>query len=158
MTPNSTKLMVAFDDAPVLWDTVTGHETVIRDGSKPGAGPIAKHCVMLFDIADMNCKQPLAGCDDNAMATAVSPGGNRGAAADLDGTVRVWLVPSGRELLQLTPGSVDITSMAFSPNGETIAVASNRTGVDGTVISLFDARDGRITHRLSSPQNIRSVA
>ena len=52
-----------------------------------------------------------------------------------DGTVKVWDVETGREVLTLTEHTGEVTSITFSPDGERI-VSSSRD----TTVKVWDAR------------------
>jgi WD40 repeat protein len=64
---------------------------------------------------------------------AFSPDGQTLAAADIDGTVRLWSPRSRRQLGR--PLTANSRTVAFSPDGETLATGN----IDGTV-QLWDAR------------------
>jgi WD40 repeat protein len=65
---------------------------------------------------------------------AISPCGNRLATASADGTVKIWDLPTGQELLTLPcPGAVG--RIAFSPDGLRLAART----LEGDVL-LWDAR------------------
>src|SRR5262249_56432440 len=50
---------------------------------------------------------------------AISPGGRALASAGEDGTVRLWDLPSGKEVGRLE-GHDDVYAVAFSPDGKTL--------------------------------------
>jgi WD40 repeat protein/DNA-binding SARP family transcriptional activator len=127
-SPDGTRLATISQDTTVrLWDAATGH---------------------LESTLTVNVS---AGTD-----VAFSPDGTRLVTAGQDGsvgTVKVWDVASGQQLLTLGDGSTTSTSsliarVTFSPDGKRLATA----GSDG-VTTLWDAATGRamitITQRMA---------
>jgi WD40 repeat protein len=72
------------------------------------------------------------------LSVAFSPDGSRIAAACGRGTVKVWDVVTGREVLTFKPHAVPISQVVFSPDGSRIATVSE----DGTA-KVCDAAAGR---------------
>jgi WD40 repeat protein len=109
-----------------LWDlesgrelhTLPGYSTHIKSGLSFGAGgasfaaAMADHGIVIFDAANAGRKRLLRGHADAVYDLAYSPDGKRLVSASLDGTVRIWDLATGRELVQ---------SVGFS-NGEWISV------------------------------------
>ena len=75
---------------------------------------------------------------------AISPDGQRLAAASNDATVEVWEAASGRKLVSLKGHTKDVTCVAFSPDGERLVSGS----VDQTV-KLWDIGSGRELRTIS---------
>jgi eukaryotic-like serine/threonine-protein kinase len=76
-----------------------------------------------------------------------SPDGFRLAAAGADGILHVLDVRTGKEILRVPTGQIEVNAAVFSPDGKTIAT----TGDDST-IRLWDAIDGKPGLRLRGPK------
>jgi mono/diheme cytochrome c family protein len=81
---------------------------------------------------------PFAGHDGSVLCVAFAPGGARAASGGADGTLRLWDVATGRELLRLRPRGGEVTAVAVSPDGKRVVSAAE----DGT-LSVWDAATGR---------------
>ena len=75
-------------------------------------------------------------------AFAFSPTGELFATASWDRTARIWEVPSGR-LIVTIPNERELTAIAFSPDGQSVATA------DGGTTRILEAASGRELARLA---------
>lgn len=72
-----------------------------------------------------------------------SPEGSRIISASSDGTLNVWSVSTGKQLLKLSNNGGKVLSCAYSPDGKMIAsVSSNKT------LFLWDAISGQLLHKI----------
>src|SRR5205085_264822 len=67
----------------------------------------------------------LTGHKGHVRSVAFSPDGKMLASGSDDETIKLWELPSGRELLTLAGHKDYIRSVAFSPNGKILARNSN---------------------------------
>jgi WD40 repeat protein len=67
----------------------------------------------------------------NVTSLAFSPDGSRLASGSLDGTVKLWDVATGQEVLTLTGHNGPVTGVAFAPDHQGRWLAS--CGDDGSV-------------------------
>ena len=82
-------------------------------------------------------------------------GGGRGwliAAGDAGGTIRIWDVAKGQLRARLSGSEYDVQSVAFSPDGTTLASAGRSQG------RLWDTATGGLLLNLEAIDNVRSLA
>jgi len=92
-------------------------------GSGNAGGKIGK--VKLWDAQTGTLKWAVNGHNDFATCVAFSPDGRTLASASFDKTIKLWDVESG-ELRKNLPQDSKIYSIAFSPAGNLLAVASQK--------------------------------
>jgi len=86
-------------------------------------------------------------------SVAFNPAGDRVAASNLDGTIKVWDAAKGKQLLNIKAGD-GLWSVAYSPDGKRLAAG----GWD-KLIYVFDAADGKTLFTLrAQDEPITSVA
>ncbi|HKQ06378.1 MAG TPA: TIR domain-containing protein [Blastocatellia bacterium] len=88
------------------------------------------HYVYVWSLQTGELKYTLAEHDESVKAVKFSPTAPVLVSGSESGTLKVWSVESGLEIYSADLGSVD--SLAFSPDGGTLAVA------DGAQIDLFN--------------------
>ena len=142
------------EQASFDFDSIIAGVAFSPDGSTVAAGD-TKGVVHLWDVRGRRERSALRvpGAGDSASSrgwlhsVAFTPDGKTLAAAGLyDGTVRLWDVGTGRPgaTLQVLPlardnrGMDHVESLAFSPDGKTIATAGH-----GADVGLWDVATGR---------------
>lgn len=126
------------DDKTVrLWDLASGRCIRVLEGHKNWVKSVAfspdgrtlasgswDHTIRLWDFATGYCSRVLEGHKNCIVASvAFSPDGKRLASGDKD--VRLWDVISGRCLRVLVGHSNNILSVAFGPDGNSLASGSS---------------------------------
>ncbi len=103
---------------------------------------------------------------------AFSPDGTMLAAGCADGNVRLWYLPTMRQIALLPGGSGNVNSVAFSPAGDLLAAGSSEgsvrlwvvpaglevetlTGHTGPIFSVAFSPDGRLLATASRDRTVR---
>jgi predicted NACHT family NTPase len=97
-----------------------------------------------FDPTKLTLHRTLAGHTKDVNTIAISPDGKILASGSDDNTIKLWELPSGRELHILIGHTDPVWSVAFSPDGKTLASGS----ADNT-IKLWELPSGRKVHTLT---------
>jgi WD40 repeat protein len=161
-----------------LWEVSTGRP--LGQLSLPGdqrAGPTALSAdgkllavggndgaVYLLDLRTGKAVRRLVGPAEQASALAFSPDGKLLASGrdfdyprkhGQDNPIQLWDVATGRELRRLVGHKDTVLSLAFSPDGKTLASGAER--YDGT-LRLWDVATGKERLSLKGHGEVRSVA
>ncbi|MFE3381485.1 WD40 repeat domain-containing serine/threonine protein kinase [Streptomyces anulatus] len=147
-----------------LWDVATGRNTstltneitsaAFSPDSKTLATSSTDNTVRLWDVATGRNTRTLTGHTGAVWSVVFSPSGKVLATSgsddtadlrDVNYTARLWDAATGRNTRTLTGHTGGVWSVAFSPDGETLATRS-----DDETVRLWDAATGRDTAILAS--------
>jgi len=81
------------------------------------------HRIRVWDARDGRLLRTLAGHGGTVKLLAVSPDGRTLASYAQDLQVKLWSLPTGRELMTM-PGRIDRCRLLFTPDGLGLAVAN----------------------------------
>jgi RNA polymerase sigma factor (sigma-70 family) len=138
-----------------LWDPATGKELhVLGTGQStnclafsPDGKTLASaggQVIRLWDARDGTDQKQLRGHRDRITSIAFHPDSKMLASVDLDRTIRLWSVATGRQPCSWTaPGLIH--SVAFSPDGKFLATGGSEPMV------LWNAATGKEERRLRHP-------
>lgn len=134
-----------------LWQEPTAHKIAISASGAHlavGRSPSdskepAEHRITLWGVPSASSRRECTGHTDLVHSVGFSPDERHLVSGSNDGTVRVWQVASGKEVLQLTTKSI---TAAFSADGKSILSASK----DG-IVFLFEFPSGKILKRFDVP-------
>jgi WD40 repeat protein/serine/threonine protein kinase len=147
-------------DARELTTLQTGDDPIYSVAFSPDAAYLAAGThstgVALWRLDDQS-RRVLEGHETEVWQLAFDSTGRRLASASLDGTVRIWNVPDGREQLVLRGHTDGVTSVQFEPGDRRIISAAN----DGTIriwdaqtgvnVAIWHAHNGKIWSLVRSP-------
>jgi WD40 repeat protein len=165
------------DKAIRLWDPATGNEVRRLDGSRKTvlslafspdskllASAAGDKAVRLWDVTAGKEVRRFESVDEWQRAVAFSPDGKWLAVASGDygattyftetGRVTLWDVGTGKKLRQFSDDRLAFESVAFAPDGKTVAAA----GGHGAVLHLWDAATGKEMHQTDHRNAVSSVA
>lgn len=147
----------ALDDSPIyLLDLESGQILRILKGNKgfvnalsfspDGARLVSagNRTIHVFDVRTGQVEANLEGLQPQIRHLAFSPDGRKLAAVAEDAGGWIWALPSGKELASLRDGNRPSASIAWSSNGQTIAVGNK----DGS-ISLWGS-DGKLNRTITN--------
>ena len=149
-SPDGMRLALSFNFTTVLLDTATGKQTLTLEGHRFGINAMSFSpdgtrlasagggSIVLWDAATGREISKFTIKKEQISSAVFSPDGSRLASGSQDGTIKIWNVSNGREVLTLQGHSV--SSLAFSSDGGGLASGSS----DGTV-KLWDTVTGRET-------------
>jgi WD40 repeat protein len=158
-SPDGKVLAVSFVANIRVWDTTTWKEMVLLQGHQGGINHIAfardtnrlvsgdlRGGLRVWDLTTGN-EWVLEGEQSNVCNVAISPDGSKCATVG-DAVLAVWDVESGEQLhhVRVPRVRVDLDSVSFSPDGETIATTGRWGGV-----RLWDATTGEEVGGLGEP-------
>jgi WD40 repeat protein/Flp pilus assembly protein TadD len=101
-----------------------------------------------FDPAKLTLLCTLNGHNDEVNGIAISPDGNTLASGSDDNSIKLWELPSGRELRTLIGHTNHVYSVVFSPDGRILA-----SGGDDNSIKLWELPSGRELRTLTGHTN-----
>ena len=127
-SPKGTHLAAAVDNESMVWEL-----------AKPELLPVA---------------QTLEGHADNVLSVTWSPSGAALCTGARDATARIWMLATGREVLELDHDDADVHTVAWSPNGTYVA-----TGGDEGSVSVWETVEGTAEYVLEGHMHtVDSVA
>jgi WD40 repeat protein len=161
-SPDGRSLAAAMSNGFIgLWDVADGRlkrtlytqssNCYTLDFSKDGSRILCvgkDHKARLWDLATPETSPPLEIAHEKGLCVLarISPDGEAICTAADDGAVRSWNAKSGEPIREFQGHHTKIVSLAYSPDGKTIAAGATETDD----IILWDAASGEMRHTLNS--------
>src|SRR3954470_20980463 len=99
----------------------SGHVAFSPDGQLLAV--VSYYGVRLYDVATLS-ETRLLEADGTMGGCSFSPDGGSLAAGSQEGVVRIWHVDDGQLAQEFRGSDANVLSVAFSPNGQTLAATS----------------------------------
>jgi WD40 repeat protein len=170
-SPDGRALALAYDSGGVghsiLWDVPTYHMRtrtriapveMIHGAFTPDSqtfGVSTWHGLGLWDVTTGQQRAFYPKKDVFTRTIEFAPGGGILLTSDSN-SVSLWDVLTGREIRRMTGDFGDVESIAWSPDGQTIALNGSET--DKTLVRLLDAATGTQRVTLSHPFNVTVIS
>jgi len=146
----------SYDKTIKLWEVATGrelstfngHSALVEsvafspDGQTLASGSEDK-TIKLWEVATGRELRNLNG-HSHFFSVVFSPDGRTLASGSADNTIKLWEVATGRELRTLAGHSASVNSLAFSPDGQTLA----SSGSKDKTIKLWEVATGNLLRTL----------
>ena len=101
------------------------------------------------DFSAVDLRVTLAGSPGPIYAVAFSPNGQLTATGGADGTVRIWNVASGQEIMKFTGHTSSVWNVVFSPDGRTLA-----TGGSDATTRIWNVASGQEIMKFTGYQSV----
>jgi WD40 repeat protein len=169
-SPDGGRVALGHGDAITIWDATTGKklQTFQMAGWCVAFAPDGNRlaiegkscCVTVLDLQSGR-RQTFCGHTDSINSIAFTPDGRRIITGSKDGTVKVWDSEEGQRRLVLTDCRGESHGVAISPDGRRVVSVGDNSGTTGQVpgeVLVWDARSGKLLHRLEHKETVYSVA
>jgi WD40 repeat protein len=123
---------------PVIWDRISGREIARLDGHQMGLSSLAiapdgntlvsgghDGLIIVWDIRKQRALATLVGHEEGVLQVTVSPDGNTLASSSLR-TVKLWHLPTFREVASFTLASQPPHFLAFSPDSRMFVMGGGK--------------------------------
>jgi WD40 repeat protein len=149
ISPDGKTLAAGFSDGKVrLWDMATlkprtltvSHSTqvlgLVFARLHPAAVGEHGRNRKLWDVAKGMPRPPMEGHPKGAMCAAIDPTGKLAAVGAASQLIKLWELPTGREVRNITIGADACFRVAFLPDGKSLVSTGNRDVIQWDLLTL----------------------
>jgi WD40 repeat protein len=149
------------DNTARVWEVATGKQFLLLTGNKSAVEAVAfspdgskvltgSDTARLWNLTG-DIRQLSMSAPAGVTVSALAPDGKSIVAGDENGNATYWDLNTGKLLRTFSSGNVDVKSVAFSPDGQMVAIpACKNMNMNCAYVELYEASSGKLLKTFSN--------